>query len=152
MPGTKLADIFRHYGTDKVEYAPAYEIFLRFKRGQVMRLLEVGIGTLIPDAHCSMVGWGAAHYRQGGSLRCWRDYFPRAMIFGIDTQPDTQFCENRIKTFLCDSTRGDDIQQLHQRINLKDLDIIIDDGSHRAVDQLATLNNLFHFLCADGLY
>jgi hypothetical protein len=93
---TALGEIFRCYGTDKVEYASACEDFLRSRRQDVKKVLEVGIGTLIADAHSSMLGWGAPHYH-GGSLRSWRDYFPQAQIFGIDVQPDTQFSEQRIQ-------------------------------------------------------
>src|SRR5579863_6369835 len=99
MTGQSLTHIFQHYGTDKVGYAPVYELFLRPYRQKIRKVIEVGIGTLIPNAHSSMVGWGAPHYRPGGSLRSWRDYFPRASIIGLDVQSDTQFTEDRIRTF-----------------------------------------------------
>src|SRR5262249_8349115 len=134
------------------EYAPAYEVFLRSRRQDVKKLLEVGIGTLIPDAHSSMVGWGAPHYRPGGSLRSWRDYFPQAQIFGIDVQPDTQFSEQRIRTFICNSTDRRAVEKLVTRNNLNEIDVVIDDGSHKAADQLASLENLFHLLAPNGLY
>jgi hypothetical protein len=148
----RLVDLFRKYGTDKVDYAEAYEVFLRPRRRQVTKLLEVGIGTLIPEAHSNMVNWAAPHYRPGGSLRSWRDYFPNATIIGVDVQPDTQFSEDRIKTFLCNSTNRNGIQRLIEAINFSDIDIIIDDGSHRVADQVATIKNLFPFLSNDGLY
>jgi hypothetical protein len=152
MPDSELARIFEHYGTDKVGYAPVYEAFLRQRRKQVSKIIEVGIGTLMPEAHSSMVGWGAAHYRPGGSLRSWRDYFPNATIIGIDVQSDTQFNEERIKTFICDSTDSVQVTRLDREIGLGDADMIVDDGSHRADDQIATLRNLFRFLAPGGVY
>ena len=109
-------------------------------------------GAEAADAHSSMVGWAAPHYRPGGSLRSWRDYFPRAQIVGIDVQLDTQFSGHRIQTFICNSTDRATVEDLVTRNNLKAIDIIIDDGSHRAVDQLATLRNLFPLLAPNGLY
>ena len=152
MTTPQLRDLFRLYGTDKIEYAWGYELFLRPRRHNITTLLEVGIGTLLPDAPFNMIGWGAAHYRPGGSLRAWRDYLPAADVIGIDVQPDTQFAEDRIRTFRCDSTDPTAIDHLVRTINLTKVDVIIDDGSHRADDQLATLRNLFPFLAGDGLY
>jgi hypothetical protein len=153
MAGDQILErLFRKYGTDKVAYASAYEIFLRSRRQQVATLLEVGIGTLLPDAHSNMIGWAAPHYRPGGSLRSWRDYFPRARIIGIDVQPDTQFSDERISTYLCDSTDEAAVNRLIAKLDLHDIDVVIDDGSHEAVNQLATLQNFFHFLGSKGLY
>lgn len=147
-----MEKLFRRYGTDKLAYASAYEFFLRSRRQHVAALVEIGIGTLLPDAHSNMIGWGAPHYRPGGSLRSWRDYFPNARIIGIDVQPDTQFSEERIRTHLCDSTDAAAVRRLTAEVDLHDIDVVIDDGSHRAVDQLATLQNFFHLLGPNGLY
>ena len=115
-------------------------------------MLEIGIGTLIPEARWSMVGWGAPHYKPGGSLRSWRDYFPNADIMGFDVQPDTQFREERISTFICDSTDGNAVSAVIEERNFRDIDLIVDDGSHRPTDQLSTLKNCFKFLRHGGLY
>jgi cephalosporin hydroxylase len=99
-----------------------------------------------------MIGWGAAHYRPGASLRSWRDYLTNAEIIGIDIQPDTQFFEERIRTYLCDSTDPDAVRQLDDEIGLDNLDIIIDDGLHDPHAQLSTMRNLFPLLASSGLY
>ena len=48
-----IQDLFHKYGTDKVEYAVLYHALLETRRQSVRAVLEVGIGTLIPDAHSS---------------------------------------------------------------------------------------------------
>ena len=148
----RLGKLFGQYGTDKIEYASAYEIFLQARRQQIATLVEIGIGTLDPAAHSNMIGWAAPHYRPGGSLRAWRDYFPEAQIIGIDVQPDTQFSEDRIGTYLCDSTDRVAVNRLVRQLDLHDVDVIVDDGSHRAADQVSTLENFFPLLGRRGLY
>lgn len=125
-------------------------MLLRDQRESLRSFLEIGIGTLEPGANSSMLGYAAEHYRPGGSLRAWRDYFPNAQIFGIDVRPDTQFSEDRIRTFQCDSTDSAAVAALMSGI--PELDIIIDDGSHASEDQLASLANFFPHLKAGGFY
>lgn len=85
------------------------------------RILEIGIGTMIPGVHSSMVGYALPHYQPGGSLRAWRDYFPRGSIAGVDVQADTQFTEERITTLLCDSRD----RKIIEILNGRKFDIII---------------------------
>ena len=144
-----LGKLFETYGSDKHVngYTPVYESLFLGLRPRA--LLEVGIGTMIPNAHSSMVGFAGPNYQPGGSLRAWRDYFELAEIHGIDVQPDTQFVETRIKTHICNST-----VQEHVRDTLGQMkfDIIIDDGSHAANDQIQTMKNLLPYLSDDGIY
>lgn len=148
----KIHDLFHDYGTDKVRYATLYHSLLEPRRESTLAVLEVGIGTLIPGAPSSMVPWCAKWYRQGGSLRAWRDYFPNASVHGLDVQPDTQFDEDRIRTHVCDSTDAQQISKFLANNGVDAFDLIIDDGSHRADDQLATLRNLLPHVRGGGLY
>src|ERR1700757_1571692 len=101
-----LQEIFLFYGTDKAShgYARVYEPLLHPRKWLTYRVLEVGIGTMIPDAPSSMVGYAGDDYKPGASLRAWREYFPHAVIWGMDPAPDTQFNEERIITRRADST------------------------------------------------
>jgi hypothetical protein len=150
MENADLEQLFNKFGSDKAEYAPAYRAFLDRNRLLVRTVLEIGIGTLIPDAPYSMVGWGAPWYRPGGSLRAWRSYFPNAEVHGIDVQPDTQFSEDRITTHLCDSTDAEAVRALG--FVAETFDLIVDDGCHRAEQQLRTIENLFPLLKIGALY
>lgn len=147
----RLDELFAAEGTDKGPlYAGAYEALLGARRKQIRRVLEIGIGTLNPSAASSMFGFGASHYRPGASLRAWRDYFPNAQIIGLDVQPDTQFADERIQTFICDSRDPAAAERFLS--SQEPFDVIIDDGSHKAEDQLATLRNFFPALRSPGLY
>lgn len=145
-----LRQLFDSQGTDKGWYSDFYEILLRDRREELRHLLEIGIGTLAPGENASMHGYAAGNYRPGGSLRAWRDYLPNAEIVGLDCQPDTQFSEERICTLLCDSTNAAEARAV--LANLPQFDVIIDDGSHVAQDQLATLRNFFPALRPSGYY
>lgn len=148
-----LAQIFNSYGSDKDinGYTGLYHtLFYRMKNDPI-QLLEIGIGTMIPNAPSSMVGYGLGDYKPGASLRSWRDFFPNAQIVGVDIQPDTQFVEDRIRTFLCNSADTATSQELLTSLNTQ-FDIIIDDGSHHHDNQLSTLKNFFPAVKANGIY
>lgn len=144
-----LRELFNNYGSDKDRngYTPVYQSLFQSMRDKDIKLLEIGIGTMIPGEASSMVGYALKGYKPGGSLRAWRDYFSNGQIHGADVQPDTQFEEDRIKTFLCDST-SDKIKDITDN----DYDIIIDDGLHTPDAQYKTLQNLWDNLKPGGHY
>jgi len=151
-----LAQLFNHYGSDKDHngYTPLYHTLFNHLRNDSITMLEIGIGTMIPGVHSSMVGYSLPGYKPGGSLRAWRDYFPNGRIIGMDVQPDTQFRdEERIETYLCDS-RNPTLVNLCVMPMLQHIkfDIIIDDGSHAAESQLSTLDNFYPYLKDGGIY
>jgi hypothetical protein len=161
-----LAEIFIKWCTDKAQsvdhrkdveaygYAGLYECLFRRYRSEVTAVLEIGIGSLVPTAESSMVGYALPGYQPGGSLRAWREYFENATIFGLDVQRDTQFDnEHRIVTRLCYSTDEIKVREIMREEGFPEFfDIIIDDGSHAALDQMATLRNFFPYLKANGMY
>lgn len=147
----RLGDIFTHYGSDKEVngYTPHYEALFKHIREQPIELLEIGIGTMIAGVQSSMVGYARPGYAPGGSLRAWRDYFPQGRITGGDVQPDTQFSEERIETFLANSM---DKEALDAALGDRTFDIIIDDGLHWDESQCKTLENLWHRVKPGGYY
>lgn len=146
---SELSELFERYGTDKARngYHVEYERILWSRRNEIRNVLEVGIGTLSPTAHSSMVGYAAPHYQPGGSLRAWRDYLPNALITGLDVQPDTQFVDTNIVTTLGDST---DSAAMDSRFYDGYFDLIIDDGDH--AKQFQTLIALWPKLARGGIY
>ena len=80
----------------------------------------------------------------------WRTYFSRRMIYGIDIFDKRAHDERRIKTF-CGSQADynflADVAAITGR-----LDIVIDDGSHRSSDVIASFEFLFPFLNQRGIY
>lgn len=148
-----LSDLFAGYATDKGVngYTPIYEALFRHQRQRIGSVLEIGIGTMIPGAPSSMIGWALPGYEPGGSLRAWRDWFPNAKILGLDLQPDTQFTELRIETRLCDTRQADDVAACLGAPRPM-FDLIIDDGDHSVSAQLLTCANIYPYLADGGYY
>ena len=149
-----LSELFNKYGSDKDRngYTQLYHTLFDKMKDEPIVMLEIGIGTMIPGAHSSMVGYSLEGYNPGGSLRAWRDFFSKGRIIGADVQPDTQFTdEPRIETYLCDSTNYNDVNQFTEKLDVK-FDIIIDDGSHYDQHQMITLQNFYKHLKPGGIY
>lgn len=151
MSNDNLGDLFNQYGSDKDRngYTPYYHCIFKHIKDRPIDMLEIGIGTMIPGAHSSMVGYSLPGYAPGGSLRAWRDYFKNGNITGADVQPDTQFTDERITTVIADSTNTDSV---NKTFGDRTFDIIIDDGSHYDEHQLQTFMNFWGRLKAGGYY
>lgn len=144
--------LIEKYGTDKtlsgynITYA---EIFSGIK-DNIKSVLEIGVGSLIsPVASFAGNVGHYSHYTPGGSLRLWRDYFKNAQIYGVDIAEDCLIEEERIKTFIFESSK---LYQCRANLFDKKFDIIIDDGDHSALSQLITFKNLGHLVNPGGFY
>ena len=93
--------------------------FDRF-RGKPVRVLEIGID-------------------HGGSLQLWKRYFGlEAQIVGLDIDPRcAEYAEDRVEIRIGSQA---DVALLK---SLGSFDIVIDDGSHRLQDQLASFEALW---------
>src|SRR6476620_748328 len=61
---SSIKQLLDHSGSDKGKwYGGLYEVLLQPTRHAVKSLVEIGIGTLIPNAPSSMVGYASADYR-----------------------------------------------------------------------------------------
>lgn len=117
------------------DYCRHYERYFEPLRNTPLKLLEVGIRLENTEG--------------GQSLRMWRDYFPRVQLFAVDIIP---FEMDGVTFFLGD--QGDSIFLHDLAVKHGPFDIVIDDGSHRRNDQLATLAALFDhatkfYVCED---
>jgi hypothetical protein len=121
-----LVDKWQHY-------LKIYEDHLSRFRNTPFHMLEIGVA-------------------QGGSLSLWRRYFgPKALLFGIDI-------DDRFRQF--------DQRDAHVRIGsqadptflrsvvteMGGVDVVLDDGSHKASHQLISFQILFPFLNDGGVY
>ncbi len=117
FPSCDLCNLFDKKRSDKGlinhHYSRFYHSLMYPLRNESINLFEMGIGS-------------------GGSLFAWKDYFPKANIYGADIEKSLLFEEERIKTFYCDARRDEQIQQMWNSDSLKniDFDIIVDDGLH----------------------
>ncbi|MEI8344671.1 MAG: class I SAM-dependent methyltransferase [Candidatus Omnitrophota bacterium] len=132
---TKLAD---KYGTDKGHggqghlYTEIYELFFLPIKSTAVKIGEIGI-------------------EKGSSLQMLRDYFPQAVIYGIDIEDKSQFNSARIKTFVADQSKRDQLENFVMEAG-SDFDIIIDDGGHTMDQQQISLGYLFSRIKPGGIY
>lgn len=147
MEITPLCKLAYKHGTDKCPqifhtYTPVY--YEMFKDKSFKKVLELGIGTIGTMKHLE-------NYKPGASLRMWRDFFPQAHIYGVDYVPEVIFQEERITTFLADTTKKEDMEELIKKIG-SDIDLVIDDGPHHSPYQIFTAKTLMPLLKKDVIY
>jgi len=133
---TPLCKLAYKYGTDKCPqirhgYTPFYYKLFNSKRKKIKKVLEIGIGYK-REGRKQYEGW-----THGASLKMWRDFFPNAIIYGVDVREDAMFNDERIRSFICDQNNEQDLLKLLDKIG-RDIDIVIDDGSHIHQHQVYT--------------
>lgn len=136
---TDLSGLAARAGTDKWGvhwYTRHYDRFFRPLRGRAVRVLEIGIDT---------------NPRSGGaSLAMWKRYFRRGTICAIDPRARTFPEQQRVRVFQGDQADRRFLESTMDAIG--PVDIIIDDGSHRCADVIASFGVLFPYLRAGGIY
>lgn len=139
-----LDKLFRQTKADKGSKHHHYHLIYGkdFKnlRGQKISILEVGI-------------W------KGASHEAWLEYFPNAMVYGIDTfqriDPNSVpiLDHSRMNWMVADSMNAGLPQKIRKEWGQDiQFDIIIDDGKHTPAANTKTFRNLFQFLKPDGSY
>jgi hypothetical protein len=111
-------------------------------------MLEIGIGSI---ENGQMGGVIASGYKTGNSLKCWCEYFPNSIIYGIDIYKHEELNTDRIFTFQADQSNKNDLEMIMSKIN-DSLDIIIDDGSHSGEHQVFSFMYLNKYLSKNGIY
>lgn len=135
---TELCKLAFKYGSDKCPrrgkhtYTPYYYSLFKDKRKTVKKVLEIGIG-------------------KRASLFMWRDFFPNAKIYGADYRDDALVNQGRIQSILCDQRRREHLSGLIEKTG-PDIDLVIDDASHRPRDQVFTCLTLMPLLKKGVIY
>lgn len=136
-----LTEIAQRTGTDKWGvhyYTPHYERHLGHLRDAEFVLLEIGVGGY------ARAGQG------GGSLRMWRRYFRRAQVVGLDIEDKSFLDRSRMTTVQGNQADPAVLQSIVARFGAPS--VVIDDGSHRPDDIVATFEALFPLLPAGAVY
>jgi demethylmacrocin O-methyltransferase len=136
-----VASLSVRLGTDKWGafnwYARHYDTHLARRRGEPVRLLEIGIGGYDdPDAG-------------GASLRMWQRYFHRGLVYGLDIA-DKHVHGPRIRTIQGDQGDPAFLAELGRRLG--PFDIVIDDGSHENEHVRTSFEALLPHVRDGGLY
>ncbi len=135
-----------------------YESLFKPLKSDNLKVLEIGVGTVsktpldgMNHVPGGMYGWKEKNteYEPGASLRGFRDYFINSKIYGVDIQPDCLIDEDRIKTFLFDSTNKLKADEFFEDGSL---DIVIDDCDADPNFQIKNLINFYQKLHDGGLY
>lgn len=86
---------------------------------------------------------------KGASLRMWQSLFPKAIVIGLDIDPQIESTDK----FTIIKGRQNDITVLNQLNTVYGpFDFIIDDGSHDFRDVLVSANYFIPRMKAEGLY
>lgn len=158
----ELSELCDRYGSDKGSlglsptpyawiphtYTHHYAQILSTRRDNVHFVLEYGIGTNNPEIPSSMGSGG----RPGASLRVWRDFFPKARVYGADIDRDCLFNEDRITTYFVDQTRPEALDEMWEQIGDLKFDLIVDDGLHTTYAAVTTLQKSLDHLASNGIY
>ena len=123
MKETPLCKLAYKYSTDKCPrikhvYTPFYYDLLKDRKHTIKKVLEMGIGVKETMPYYP-------RYQTGASLRMWRDFFPNAMVYGADISPKALFEDERIKTYLCNEKKEEDIKELVEQTG-PDIDLFVD--------------------------
>lgn len=156
---TKLCKLGYKYGTDKCpqikhHYTPFYYEYFKDKRGSFKKVLEIGIGRTRRNRHIPEIIFELGikeNLERGASLYMWRDFFPNAKIYAADNNSQTIFEDERIQTFLCDERSEKDLIGLIKKTG-SDIDLVIDDASHRVDDQIFAAKTLLPLLSMHTIY
>jgi hypothetical protein len=136
-----LGSLARAFGSDKWGdhfFTDHYERHFAPIRDERLKILEIGVGGFdLPD-------------RGGESLRMWKHFFPRALIYGLDIYDKSPHDEARIQTLVGDQSDLAQLQEITEEHG--PFDVIIDDGSHLSAHVIASFEALFPLLAAGGVY
>src|SRR5271157_3117054 len=132
-----LDELAIKYNTDKSSknhnYTKVYDKYFQNIREEFKNVLEIGV-------------------LNGSSLKMWEEYFPNAIIYGIDMNLECKKYENEKCKIII--TKQDDEKLIKENIKDKKIifDTIIDDGSHISNHQISSFHLLFDNLKSKGLY
>ena len=131
----------KKFFTDKVDsshtyksinYCNIYEKYFNKIKDKVTKFVEIGI-------------------KDACSLKMWKEYFPNAIIYGIDIDPRCkQYEEDRIKCLIGD--QNDEKFLLNIKDIIGDYDILLDDGSHITHHQIKSFDILYENCKNNGFY
>ena len=133
-----LWDYFDAHRTGKIickwrHYFDIYHRHFAQFRGREVRILEIGVAC-------------------GGSLEMWRNYFgEKCTVVGMDIDERCKaFEKDGFRIFIGDQTNRAFWRHLKEQVPM--FDIIIDDGGHKAEQQVVTLEELLPYLRPGGVY
>lgn len=116
-----------------IHYFHIYEEHFKRFRYRPTTILEIGV-------------------QRGGSLQLWKKYFqcPGSRVIGIDIDPSTEFAEEGISVCLGSQSDTEFLSMVTRGFG--NIDIVIDDGSHRGEDTRTSFEFLYPHISPVGIY
>lgn len=154
---TPLCQIMGELGSDKGSlnnrqwhnYTKLYYPLFRNVVNDPINIFELGVGTNNPNVPSNM----GVNYQPGSSLRGWEIFFKNGKIFGADIDKNILFNTGRIRTYYCDQTNKEVINEMWNHPDLREkFDIIIEDGLHEYDANVIFFENSIHKLKKGGIY
>lgn len=108
----------------------------------VRKILEIGLGP---------AGLFHPQQRAGCGVRMWSELFPEADVFGLDNNPATLVTEGKIRSLLCDQSDAEQLAAVAEFVG-GEIDLVVDDASHRPTDQALTVAVFAPLLSKTGVY
>jgi hypothetical protein len=111
----------------------------------------------IYERHFARFRWASVNVVEigiysGGSLDMWQYYFgPKARIIGVDVEPDCRIYERDGVTVYIGNQSSRAFWSTF-RSSEPNIDIVIDDGSHKYKHQILTFEELFPHIRQGGVY
>ena len=122
-----LSQLAAKHGTDKLKWYTGFYHSLLKDRRNAKKVMELGI-------------------LNGASLRMWRDYFPLAIVYGLDHDKNALIQENRIYSLWFEQS------EVGTYPFGNDYDFIVEDASHQWNHQMTALLALAPILAPGGIY
>jgi hypothetical protein len=113
-------------------FTGVYELFFHPMKYEVEKVLEIGV-------------------LKGASLRMWHDYFPNAVIHGVDIEDTSSNDTDAIRTYIADQASREQLQAVLDAAG-SDFDIVLDDGGHSMEQQQVSFGYLFKHVKPGGYY
>ena len=140
-----LTGKFTRYGSDKEtrhNYAETYSEILEGIEAPI--ILEIGLGSLN--------GFPYGGLPPGGSIKAWREAFPKGVIVGADIDHEAVASISEIG-FVLDQTSTQSLDEFKTFISKHaPFDLIVDDGFHDPHANFRSLWKLFPLIKASGSY
>ena len=128
-------------------YTDVYSSMFDHCKDNIKHVFECGIGT-----NTSLISGMGDQYKPGASLRVWRDYFKNAEILGVDIDKNILFTDDRIQSNYADQLNPATINEMWDKFNNIEFDLMIDDGLHTYEAGVTLFENSFHKLKTNGIY
>ena len=130
-----LSFLFKYFDSYKLQegYTDYYHENLKGLKGKKLDILEIGVA-------------------RGDGIASFYFYFPYSNLIGVDNNPfKTRYKSKRIRNMYVDISSRQILKNLTNHLNQK-FDLIIEDCSHKLIDQILCFSENFKNLKKGGIY